>query len=70
MRKDSTFLDFTSYRSGADPLSGGTPVAHFSFNVALVLDRANDPTALLSSDWGSRQQQLRIRLHQDFGGSR
>jgi hypothetical protein len=55
---DSTYLDFTSYRSGADPLSGGTPVTHFSVNVALVLDRANDPTALLSSDWGSRQQQL------------
>jgi len=55
---DSTYLDFTSYRSGAAPLSGGTPVAHFSMNVALVLDRANDPTALLDSNWGSRQQQL------------
>jgi hypothetical protein len=55
---DSTYLEYTSYRSNAAPLSGGTPVPHFSINVALVLDRANDPTALLSSDWGSRQQQL------------
>ena len=55
---DSTYLDFTSYRSGAAPLSGGTPVAHFTMNVALVLDRANDPTALLDSNWGSREQQL------------
>ena len=29
-----------------------------TFNVALVLDRANDPSALLAADWGSRQQQL------------
>src|SRR5436190_5506813 len=55
---NSAFLDYDSYRSGATPLSGGTPVAHFSFNVGLVLDRASDPTALLEADWGSRQQQL------------
>src|SRR5258707_1071879 len=55
---NSTYLDFDSYRSGAAPLSGGTPVAHFTINVALALDRANDPTALLSEDWGSRQRDL------------
>ena len=43
---------------GAAPLSGGTPVAHFTINVALVLYRSNDPTALLSEDWGSRQRDL------------
>lgn len=54
----STYLDFDSYRSGASPLSGGTPVASFTMNVALILARANDPTSLLSADWASRQQQL------------
>ncbi len=56
---NSTFLDYESYRSGSAPLSGGTSVAHnFTINVALVFDRANDPTALLNSNWASRQQQL------------
>src|SRR5215467_1825669 len=55
---DSTYLDYTSYRSGSDPLSGGTPVTDFTINVALVMDRANDPTALLNSNWASREQQL------------
>jgi hypothetical protein len=55
---NSTFLEFNSYRGDATPLSGGTPASSFTFNVALVLDRANDPTALLNSDWGSRAQQL------------
>jgi hypothetical protein len=55
---NSIYLDFQSYRTDAAPLSGGTPVANFSFNVGLVLDRANDPTPLLNADWGSRQQQL------------
>ncbi|MBV8188781.1 MAG: S8 family serine peptidase [Alphaproteobacteria bacterium] len=55
---NSTYLDFNSYRSGAAPLSGGTPVTSLTMNVALVMDRANDPTALLNANWGSRQQQL------------
>jgi hypothetical protein len=55
---DSTYLDFNSYGSGAAPLSGGTPVNNVTINVALVMDRANDPTALLDSSWGSREQQL------------
>ncbi len=54
----STYLDFDSYRSGAAPLSGGTAVPFFTLNVALVLARANDPTALLASDWASRQEKL------------
>jgi hypothetical protein len=33
-------------------------VSSFTFNVALVLERAHDPSALLNADWGSRQQQL------------
>lgn len=55
---NSTYLDYDSYRSGAPSPTGTDPVGNFTFNVALVLDRANDPTALLGSDWGSRQQQL------------
>ncbi len=61
---NSSFLDFSGYRQttattveaayGIDPSSIGT--AHL--NVALVLARANDPTALLNSDWATRQQTL------------
>ncbi len=61
---NSTFLDFTSHGMttatnvvDAYGLSGNV-AATGSINVALVLERANDPTALLNSDWGSRQQQL------------
>ncbi|MGD9881163.1 MAG: hypothetical protein AB7U95_13610 [Reyranella sp.] len=56
--RHSTYLDFDSYRSGADPLGGGAPVSSFTLNVALILARANDPASLLSADWASRQQQL------------
>lgn len=52
---NSTFLDFASWRTNAAAPSGGTPVTAFTFNVALVLDRANDPTALLQSNWATRQ---------------
>jgi hypothetical protein len=55
---NSTFLDYDSYRSGAPSPTGTAVAGNFTFNVALVLDRANDPTALLQSDWASRQQQL------------
>jgi hypothetical protein len=34
---DSTYLDFNSYGSDADALSGGTPVHNFTINVALVM---------------------------------
>ena len=55
---NSTFLDYESYRSGSAPLSGGSVAHNFTINVALVFDRANDPTALLNANWASRQQQL------------
>ena len=55
---NSTYLDYDSYRSTAPAPTGAAPAGNFTFNVALVLDRANDPTALLQSDWASRQQQL------------
>ncbi len=55
---NSTYLDYDSYRSDAAYPTGAGALGNFTFNVALVLDRANDPTALLNSDWGSRQQQL------------
>ena len=50
---NSTFLDFDSYRSAASVPSNGSPLASFAFNVALVFDRANDPTALLAGSWVS-----------------
>ena len=53
-----TYLDYDSYRSDAPSPTGAGAIGNFTFNVALVLDRANDPTALLQSDWASRQQQL------------
>lgn len=62
---NSTFLDMTSYGTttktsvaGAYGLSDKPVEATATINVALVLERANDPTALLSSNWGDRQQQL------------
>ena len=56
--QNSTYLDLTSYRGNGTLPSDGHLSSAFSFNVALVLERANDPTALLNSDWASRQQQL------------
>jgi len=54
---NSTFYDLTSYRS-----IGGVPTgltnATFPINVGLVLDRANDPTALLNSNWATRERTL------------
>ncbi len=55
---NSTYLDLTSYRGNA-PLPASTgPNTSFAFNVALVFERVNEPTALLASDWGARQAQL------------
>ncbi len=60
----STYLDLTSYRmttatdvSQAYGLTGPITPAP-TVNVALVLDRANDPTTLLASDWATRQTTL------------
>jgi hypothetical protein len=56
----STFMDFVSYRSNApgEPTGGHPLDASTKINVALVLDRANDPAALLQSDWATRQKEL------------
>ncbi|MPZ33583.1 MAG: DUF4114 domain-containing protein [Rhodospirillales bacterium] len=53
-------MDFASYRSNAsgEPTGGHPLDASVKLNVALVLDRANDPTALLQSDWATRQKEL------------
>src|ERR1700752_1170448 len=55
---NSSFMDFTSWRSGVSGPSGGPVLASFTLNVALILDRANDPSTLLNANWASRQQQL------------
>jgi hypothetical protein len=55
---NSSFLDYASWRTNAEAPSGGAPLSTFSINVALVLDRANDPTDLLASNWATRQAAL------------
>ena len=67
--QNSGYLDFTSWGTttaptvqqayGFDPANiqpylGSAPI----YNVALILPRANDPTALLHSDWATRQSTL------------
>ena len=66
---NSTFLQFTGYGiadqnqtvsaaygfSDAHAFNGNT---EYGINVALVLPRANDPTAMLAGDWASRQAAL------------
>ncbi len=63
---NSTYLDFTSYGtvSSTDEdvataygLTGVTE-SPWSITVALVVERASDPTSLLSEDWGTRQTTL------------
>ena len=63
---NSLYLDFTSY--GTTTYTAATTVeeayhvsAHAAtdtINVAIVLPRANDPTALLAGDWATRQNEL------------
>src|SRR5262245_9679149 len=67
---NSTYLDLTSYRSNASTLPDGNPLpGSFTVNVALVLDRANEPTALLSSPWATRQAALadQTAIFQTYG---
>jgi hypothetical protein len=62
----STFLDYTSY--GTTTATNVADAYHLSdihavsasdsINVAFILPRANDPTALLNSNWGTRQTTL------------
>src|SRR5262245_38709926 len=70
--KNSTFLDFTSYGmttattpEAAYPITDGV-AATGSISVAFILPRANDPTPLLASDWGTRQTEL-ATLNQNGG---
>ena len=66
---NSTFLEYSGYgiadqsqtvehayqmTDGGDFPNGSS----YGINVALVLDRANDPTSMLAGDWGSRQVTL------------
>ena len=56
---NSTFMDYGSWRSNGNAPSGGVQITGpIVLNVALTLDRAQDPTALLSSDWATRQKTL------------
>ncbi|RVU14981.1 hypothetical protein [Methylobacterium oryzihabitans] len=62
---NSTYLDYTSngtttattVADAYDFVSGPVPATQ-TINVALMLPRANDPTALLESDWATRQKTL------------
>ena len=67
----STFLDFSGYRLVSDTsasslaaitaaydLGAGTISSSGTLNIALVVDRANDPTDLLNSNWATRQQTI------------
>ena len=59
--KFSTYLDYNSFYDsgyGQGPMPTGTAYANNAVNVALILERAHDPTPLLESNWGSRQKQL------------
>lgn len=62
---NSTFLDLTSWHgvpAGTSIASAYNITSTFtpggSINVALILPRAEDPTALLQSDWATRQKTL------------
>jgi hypothetical protein len=60
---NSTFLDLTSYgTTTATTVEAAYSVkgrpASQDINVAFILPRANDPSALLSSDWATRQTTL------------
>jgi hypothetical protein len=57
----STYLDYNSFYDsgyGQGPMPTGTVATSYTLNVALILERAHDPTRLLESNWGSRQKQL------------
>ena len=61
--ENSTFLDLTSY--GTTTATSVEAAFHVTgipavsdVNVAFILPRASDPTALLTSDWATRQTAL------------
>ena len=62
---NSTYLDLTSYHTTtattvaeAYGIEGAPVPSNMTLNVALVLPRANDPTALLQGNWATRQTAL------------
>ena len=64
---NSSYLDFTGYRITSQPdvesaygisSSDVSSASYAGINVALVLGRVQDPTALLSENWAARQQTL------------
>jgi hypothetical protein len=61
---NSTFLDFSSYgTTTATTVEAAYDIQHVvaasqDINVAFILPRANDPSALLSSNWATRQTTL------------
>ncbi len=54
----STYLDLTSGNTNGAAPTGDPYGGSLTFNVALVLERANDPTDLLKADWATRQKTL------------
>src|SRR5687768_15389926 len=72
--ENSSYLDFCGYRitdATTVPAAFGFPEGQripsgetFYTNVAIVLERANDPTDLLAGNWGERQQALQ-QLNKD-----
>lgn len=66
---NSTYPDLTSYRGNAALPGSNLLLSSFTVNVALVLDRVNDPTALLSSPWATRQAALadQTAIFQTYG---
>lgn len=67
--ENSSYLDFSGYRitdATTVPAAFGFPEGQripsgetFYTNVAIVLERANDPTDLLAGNWASRQEALK-----------
>ncbi|HET7715663.1 MAG TPA: hypothetical protein VFK86_08550 [Bauldia sp.] len=55
---NSTYLDLTSYQGNGTLPTSSLLLTSYTINVALVLQRANDPTSLLNANWATRQKQL------------
>lgn len=54
----SSYLELTSANTNGSAPTGDPYAGSVTFNVALVLERANDPTDLLAADWATRQKTL------------
>lgn len=55
---NSTFLDLNSNNTNGQAPTGDPYAGSVTFNVALVLERANSPADLLGADWAARQKAL------------